>query len=53
MTEITEKTPIVMPIIVRLDRSLFTPSELSAILMISLNNMSILLVSKCRYRIEA
>ena len=41
ITEMTEKTPIVIPIIVRLDRSLFTPSELSAILMISLNNMSI------------
>ena len=36
MTEMTEKTPIVIPIIVRLERSLFTPSELSAILMISL-----------------
>src|SRR4029453_3525372 len=41
ITEMTEKTPIVTPIIVRLDRSLFTPSELSAILMISLNNISI------------
>jgi hypothetical protein len=37
----TEKTPIVIPIIVRLDRSLFTPSELSAILIVSLNNISI------------
>src|SRR2546429_7411169 len=41
ITEMTEKTPIVIPIMVRLDRSLFTPSELSAILMISRNNMSI------------
>ena len=39
ITEITEKTPIVMPIIVRAARSLFAPSEASAILMISLNNM--------------
>ena len=39
ITEITEKTPIVMPSIVRLERSLFTPSELSAILIISSNNM--------------
>jgi hypothetical protein len=37
----TEKTPIVIPSIVRLDRSLFTPSEPSAILMISVNNISI------------
>src|SRR4030095_8669864 len=41
ITEMTEKTPIVIPIIVRLDRSLFTPSELSAILMVSVNNISI------------
>src|SRR4029453_1320373 len=41
ITEMTEKTPIVIPVIVRLDRSLFTPSELSAILMVSLNNISI------------
>src|SRR5437773_4782008 len=53
MTEITEKTPIVIPSIVKLERSLFTPSEPSAILIISLNNMSILLVSQCCYRIEA
>src|SRR6266542_5058505 len=53
MTEITEKTPIVIPSIVRLDRSLFTPSEPSAILIISLNNMSLLLVSQCCHRIEA
>src|SRR6266511_536158 len=53
ITEMTEKTPIVIPSIVKLDRSLFTPSEPSAILIISLNNMSILLVSQCCYRIEA
>src|SRR6266513_684980 len=52
MTEITEKTPIVIPSIVKLERSLFTPSEPSAMLIISLNNMSILLVSQCCDRIE-
>jgi hypothetical protein len=49
----TEKTPIVIPSMVRLERSLFTPSELNAILIISLNNMSILLVSQRCDRIEA
>src|SRR5262245_31575228 len=39
ITEITEKTPIVMPIIVSAARSLFAPNEASAILMISLNNI--------------
>src|SRR6266571_2417223 len=42
ITEMTENTPIVMPIIVKAARSLFAPSELSAIFKISLNNMSIL-----------
>jgi hypothetical protein len=32
MTPMTEKTPIVMPDIVRNERSLFTPRELNAIL---------------------
>ena len=41
MTEITEKTPMVMPNIVRAERSLFAPSEAAAILMISRNNISI------------
>src|SRR4030095_17037721 len=53
MTEITENTPMVIPSIVRLERSLFTPSEPSAILMISVNNMSILFVSQRCHRIEA
>src|SRR5947199_10731822 len=39
ITEITEKTPIVMPIIVNAARSLFAPKDASAILMISLNNI--------------
>src|SRR5437868_15435825 len=37
MTEMTEKTPIVIPIIVRPERSLFAPKEPRDILMISLN----------------
>ena len=41
MTEMTEKTPMVIPNMVRPERSLFTPNELSAIVMISENNMSI------------
>ena len=41
MTEITEKTPIVMPSIVNAERSLFAPRDDHAILMISLNNISI------------
>ena len=36
MTEMTEKTPIVIPSMVRLERSLFAPNELQAILMVSL-----------------
>ena len=39
ITEITEKTPIVMPIIVSAARSLFAPNDASAILMISLNSI--------------
>src|SRR6266851_3919024 len=42
MTEMTEKTPMVIPIIVRAERNLFAPNELKAIFIISLNNMSIL-----------
>src|SRR5881394_91346 len=41
ITEITENTPIVMPIIVSAARSLFAPNEASAILMTSLNNISL------------
>ena len=41
MTEITEKTPMVMPSIVSAERSLFAPRDDHAILMISLNNISI------------
>ena len=41
ITEITEKTPIVMPIIVSAARSLFAPRDASAILMISLNNIEL------------
>jgi hypothetical protein len=40
ITEITEKTPIVMPIIVSAARSLFAPNDASAILIISLNTIS-------------
>ena len=39
ITEITEKTPIVIPIIVSAARSLFAPNDASAILTISLNNI--------------
>ena len=39
ITEITEKTPIVMPIIVSAARSLFAPNDARAILMTSLNNI--------------
>jgi hypothetical protein len=39
ITEMTEKTPIVMPIMVNAARSLFAPSDASAILMISLNTI--------------
>ena len=41
ITEMTEKTPIVMPIIVSAARSLFAPNEASAILITSLNNILI------------
>ena len=37
MTEITEKTPMVMPSMVSAERSLFAPRDDNAILMISLN----------------
>src|SRR5437867_12866593 len=39
MTEITEKTPMVMPSIVSAERSLFAPSDDHAIFMISPNNI--------------
>src|SRR6266545_3750570 len=39
ITEITEKTPIVMPIIVSAARSLFAPRDASAILTISLKSI--------------
>src|SRR5262249_33493369 len=39
ITEITEKTPMVMPSIVSAERNLFAPSDDHAILMISLNNI--------------
>ena len=48
ITEITEKTPIVMPIIVSAARSLFAPRDASAILMISLKSINILQIAKCR-----
>src|SRR5215472_7046112 len=41
ITDITEKTPIVMPIIVSAARSLFAPNDASAILMISLKSISL------------
>src|SRR6266550_3339943 len=50
MTEITENTPIVIPSIVKLDRSLFTPSEPSAILIISLNNIVKIRISNVEIR---
>jgi hypothetical protein len=40
MTEMTEKTPMVIPNIVRPERSLFTPNEPSAIVMVSLKRIS-------------
>src|SRR5262245_26453232 len=46
ITEMTEKTPIVMPIMVNAARSLFAPSDASAILTISLNNISNLLTAE-------
>src|SRR5437870_13306052 len=42
ITDMIENTPIVIPIMVSVARSLFAPNELNAILTISLNNMSIL-----------
>ena len=39
ITEITEKTPMVMPSIVNTERSLLAPSDDHAILIISPNNM--------------
>src|SRR4029450_11453409 len=39
MTEMTEKTPMVMPSIVSAERSLFAPSDAAAILIISLKSM--------------
>src|SRR5438270_9780366 len=43
MTEMTEKTPMVIPNMVRPERSLFTPNDPRAMVMISENRMSILL----------
>src|SRR6266705_604357 len=40
ITEITEKTPMVMPSIVSTERSLFAPSDAQAIFMISPNSIS-------------
>src|ERR1700722_14652252 len=51
MTEMTEKTPMGIPIMVNAERSLFTPNEASAILMISLK--SILFVAQGGNGIEA
>src|SRR6478672_9010383 len=52
ITEITEKTPMVIPTIVSPERSLFAPNDCVAIARISRNSMA-LLVSKRRHRIEA
>ena len=41
MTEMTEKTPMVIPNMVKPERNLFTPNEPSAIVMVSLNRISI------------
>src|SRR5882724_6928717 len=41
MTEITEKTPIVIPVMVNADRNLFAPREESAMAMISRNLMAL------------
>jgi hypothetical protein len=41
ITEITEKTPIVIPIIVSAARSLLAPNDARAILIISLNNIEL------------
>jgi hypothetical protein len=40
MTPMTEKTPMVMPSMVRAERSLFAPIELRAILRISMSGMA-------------
>ena len=37
ITEMTEKTPMVIPVMVKAERSLFAPNEVSAMAMISLN----------------
>src|SRR3954447_211167 len=39
MTEITENTPIVMPVMVRAERSLFAPSDANAMAMVSLKGI--------------
>ena len=41
ITEITEKTPMVIPNMVKPERNLFTRNEPSAIVMVSLNRISI------------
>src|SRR5437762_7792828 len=50
MTEMTEKTPMVIPNIVRPERNLFTPNEPSAIVIVSLN--CIFRNSNIEYRIS-
>lgn len=50
ITEMTEKTPMVIPIMVRPDRNLFTPNEPNAIVMISLNRMIKIRISKSENR---
>ena len=50
ITEMTEKTPMVIPNIVSPERSLFTPNEPSAIFMISLNCISIIEMTKLEGR---
>ena len=39
ITEMTEKTPIVIPVMVKAERSLFAPNEVSAIFIISLKRI--------------
>src|SRR5438270_12475852 len=41
ITEMTEKTPMVIPNMVRPERSLFTPNELRAMVMISLKRIQL------------
>jgi hypothetical protein len=48
ITEITEKTPMVIPVMVKAARNLFAPNELNAIVMISRNNMTIFICSDRR-----